>query len=183
MTKILRTAAAGVALFAAVGMGSAAHAQVTESADARAEVLAALQLTNDQELNFGSIIVNNGSTGGTVDVDASTGSRSCFGDVICGPFGAEQEALFTVTGAPGTDVSVLLEDVAANGVTLTHTGNVGSTAANHNIELTAIVDSAFGGFGFFSGNEQFGVGGTISLDGSEIAGTYVGQFNVTVEYQ
>lgn len=183
MTKILRTAAAGVALFAAVGMGTAAQAQVTESADARAEVLSALQLVNDQELNFGSLIVNNGSTGGSVAVDPFTGIRACAGDVICGPFGAEQEARFTVTGAAGTSVNIILEDVATNGVTLTHTGNVGSTAANHNIELTSILESAPGGYLLFSGSEQFGVGGTIQLDGSEIAGTYVGQFDVTVEYQ
>ncbi|UAB78479.1 DUF4402 domain-containing protein [Erythrobacter sp. SCSIO 43205] len=182
MTKTFRTAVAGVALFAAAGMGTAASAQVTEAADARAEVLAALQLTNDQALDFGSLIVNNGSTGGDVVVDA-TGARTCSGDVICGPLGAEQQALFTVTGAANTTVAISLEDVAANGTTLTHTGNVGSTAANHNIELVALTDSAAGGFASFSGNEQFGVGGTIQLDGTEIAGTYLGSFNVTVEYQ
>ena len=182
MTKILRTAAAGVALFAAVGMGSAAHAQVTESADARAEVLAALQLVNDDELDFGAIVVNNGSTGGGVTVDAS-GVRTCAGDVICGPGAAEHEALFTVTGAANTTVAIVLEDVATNGVTLRHTANAGSAAANHNIELTSLTDSAGGGYATFSGNEQFGVGGTIALDGSEIAGVYVGQFDVTVEYQ
>ena len=182
MTKIFRTAAAGVALFAAVGMGSAAHAQVTESADARAEVLAALQLVNDDELDFGAIIVNNGSAGGDVTVDAS-GARTCTGDVICGPGAAEHEALFTVSGAANTTVAILLQDVVGDGVTLTHTGNTGSTDANHNIELVALTDSEGGGYTAFSGNEQFGVGGTISLDGTEIAGTYVGSFDVTVEYQ
>ena len=182
MTKFLRTATAGVALFAAVGMGTAAHAQVTETADARAEVLAALQLTNDDDLDFGAIIVNNGSTGGDVTVDA-TGVRTCSGDVICGPGAAEHEALFTVSGAANTSVAILLEDVATNGVTLRHTANAGSAAANHNIELVNLTDSAGGSYASFSGNEQFGVGGRIVLDGSEIAGEYVGQFDVTVEYQ
>ena len=54
---------------------------------------------------------------------------------------------------------------------------------NHNIELVSLSDSASGGFATFSGSEQFGVGGRIVLDGNEIAGTYVGQFNVSVEYQ
>jgi len=182
MTKFIRTAAAGVALFAAMGMGSAAHAQDSASADATAEVLAALQLQNDRELDFGAIVMNAGTTGGDVVVDA-LGARSCGGDLICGPGGTEQEALFTVTGAFGTDVAVLLEDVGTTPVSLTHTGNVGSPAANHNIELVALADSAGGGFASFSGIEQFGVGGRIVLDGSEIPGTYEGSFNVTVEYQ
>lgn len=182
MTKIFRTAAAGVALFAAVGLGSAAHAQVTESADATAEVLAALQLTNDAGLDFGAIVVNAGSTGGTVEVDF-TGFRNCAGDVICGPGGTEQAAAFTVTGASGTNVSVSVQDLGANPVVLTHTGFAGSTSNEHLIELTGLQDGSFGGFPFFNGSESFNVGGTISLDGTEIAGTYEGSFDVTVQYQ
>lgn len=182
MTKILRTAAAGVALFAAVGMGSAAQAQVSASADATAEVLAALQLTNDQGLDFGALVMNTTSTGGTVSVDTS-GFRSCFGDVICGPGGTEQAAGFTVTGAAGTDIDVQVQDLVTNPVSLTHTLNAGSPAANHNIELTALDNGAVGGFVNFSGSESFPVGGTISLDGSEIPGVYVGSFDVTVSYQ
>ncbi|MEP0390557.1 MAG: DUF4402 domain-containing protein [Erythrobacter sp.] len=182
MTKMFRTAAAGVALFAAVGLGSTAHAQVTESADATAEVLAALQLTNDAGLDFGAIVVNAGSTGGTVDMPAST-FRSCSGDVICGPGGTEQASAFTVTGAANTNVDVSVQDLVANPVVLTHTGFAGSTNNEHVIELTALDDGSLGGFPLFSGSETFNVGGTISLDGSEIAGTYEGSFDVTVQYQ
>lgn len=182
MTKTFRTAAAGVALFAAVGMGSVAHAQTSESADATAEVLAALQLTNDAGLDFGAIVMNAGSTGGSVDMTAS-GFRSCNGDVICGPGGTEQASAFTVSGASGTNVTVSVQDVFTNPVVLTHTANAGSTDASHLIELTSLDDGSFGGFPVFSGSESFNVGGTISLDGSEIAGTYEGSFDVTVSYQ
>jgi len=182
MTKIIRSAAAGVALFAAMGLGSAAHAQVSESADATAEVLAALQLTNDTDLDFGALVLNAGSAGGSVLID-QTGFRDCFGDVICAPGGTEQAATFTVTGAAGPDVFVTVQDLVVNPVSLTHTGFVGSPNNEHNIELTDLQDSATGVFFGFSGNESFNVGGVISLDGSEIAGTYVGSFDVTVEYQ
>lgn len=182
MTKMFRTAAAGVALFAAVGMGSAAHAQVSESADATAEILAALQLTNDAALDFGSIVLNATSTGGTVAVNGG-GFRTCSGDVICGPGGAEQPATFTVTGAANSNIDVTVQDLVANPVSLTHTANAGSTNAEHNIELVSLEDGSLGGFTTFSGNESFNVGGTISLDGSEIAGTYQGSFDVTVSYQ
>lgn len=182
MTKTFRTVAAGVALFAAVGMGSAAHAQVSQSADASAEILAALQLTNDAPLDFGSLILNASSTGGSVDVNGS-GFRTCSGDVICGPAGSEQPAQFTVTGAANSTINVTVQDLVANPVSLTHTANVGSTSAEHNIELTSLDDGSLGGFTAFSGSETFNVGGTIQLDGSEIAGTYEGSFDVTVAYQ
>lgn len=180
MKKTIRFGAAGIAMFAAMGMSSVAHAR-SATADATAEVLAALELANDNELNFGTIVMNVGSTGGQVDVDTSN-FRQCFGDVICGPGGAERAAGFTVTGAPNTTVIVTLEDLTTP-ISLTHTDNVGSTNAEHNIELTNLVDDFLGGFGFFSGSESFNVGGTISLDGSEIPGTYEGSFEVSVAYQ
>lgn len=182
MTKLFRTAAAGVALFAAVGMGSAAHAQVSDSADATAEILAALQLTNVDGLDFGSLVLNSSSTGGDVTVTAG-GVRSCFGDVICGPAGTEQAASFNVTGAAGSTIDVSVQDLVNNPVSLVHTANAGSTAASHNIELVGLSDGSLGGFTTFSGNEVFNIGGTIQLDGSEIAGTYQGTFDVTVSYQ
>lgn len=182
MTKTIRFAASGLAMFAAMGLGTAASAQDSASADATAEVLAALQLTNDRDLNFGALVLNAGGAGGDVLVDA-TGNRTCNGDIICGPGATEEQALFTVSGAVGTNVSIALQDVLGDGVQLRHDANTGSTAANHNIELVGLADSAGGGFASFSGNEQFGVGGRIVLDGSEIAGTYEGQFNVSVEYQ
>ena len=182
MTKIFRTAAAGVALFAAVGMGSAAQAQVSDNADATAEILAALQLTNDAGLDFGSLILNATSTGGTVSVEAN-GVRTCNADVICGPAGTEQPAAFTVTGAANSSIDVTVQDLTASPVSLTHTGNTGSALAEHNIELTSLDDGSLGGFTTFSGNESFNIGGVITLDGSEIAGTYQGEFTVTVSYQ
>lgn len=181
MTKTIRFGAAGVAMFAALGLSTAAHAD-TAAADATAEVLAALELVNTDALNFGTVILSATSTGGTVDVDVA-GGRTCAGDVICGPAGAEQAAGFTVTGTPGTNVAVTVQDLVATPVSLTHTGNVGSTNAEHNIELTALVDSVGGGGPGFPGTYDFTVGGTIALDGSEIAGTYEGTFDVTVAYQ
>ena len=180
MTKTIRFGAAGIAMFAALGLGSAAHAD-TASADARAEVLAALELTNNEALNFGTVVLNAGSTGGSVDVDAS-GSRNCGGDVICGPGAAEQAAEFTVTGAAGTNVLITVQDLGTTPVSLRHNANTTSTNAEHNIELTALVPSTTGGPGF-PGTADFTVGGTISLDGSEIAGVYEGTFEVSVAYQ
>lgn len=181
MTKIFRTAAAGVAMFAAVGMGSAAHAQQTESADATATVLAALQLTNDADLDFGNLVV---SGAGTSTVTAG-GSRSCTADVTCAAGGSEAAAAFTVTGDAGTTVSVTVQDPTAVGaeITLVHSANAGSTNNEHNIELTSLVDNSGGSYTNFSGSETFEIGGTIALDGSEIAGTYSASFDVTVEYQ
>ena len=111
-----------------MGLGTAASAQDSASADATAEVLAALQLTNDRDLNFGALVLNAGGAGGDVTVDA-TGNRTCNGDVICGPGATEEEALFTVTGAANTTVAISLQDVLTDGVQLRHDANTGSTAA------------------------------------------------------
>ena len=61
MTKTIRFGAAGIAMFAAIGMGSAAHAQ-SATADATAEILDALTLTADNELDFGTMVVSGAGT-------------------------------------------------------------------------------------------------------------------------
>ena len=69
MTKTIRFGAAGIAMFAALGMSSAAHAD-TETANASVEILDALVLTNTAGLDFGALVVS--GTGGTVSLYAAS---------------------------------------------------------------------------------------------------------------
>ena len=55
MNKTIRYSAAAVAMAAAMGMSSVAHAD-TATADATAEVLEALVLTNTNDLDFGAMV-------------------------------------------------------------------------------------------------------------------------------
>ena len=180
MTKTIRFGAAGIAMFAAIGMGSAAHAQ-SATADATAEILDALTLTADNELDFGTMVV---SGAGTVTLDESDASRSCSANIVCAGTGAA--AGFTVEGTGGNVVDVSLPTASVN---LVHVDNAGSTAAAHNIVLDGFTSTADTGTGAEvtldagTGEATFDVGGTITLDGSEIAGVYEGTFDVSVAYQ
>ena len=174
MTKKLRFAAAGVAMCAAMGMSSAASAQ-DATATATAEVLEALQLTNNNALDFGTLVVDGA---GTVTIAASaTASAACSGSVVCS--GTSSAANFTVTGSDGRTVDVNLP--TANGE-LRHTGFTASTNPEHNIPLSGFTSSS-ASVTLTGGTADFDVGGTITLDGSEIEGVYETTFDVSVNYQ
>ncbi|MEM6586599.1 MAG: hypothetical protein AAF692_12680, partial [Pseudomonadota bacterium] len=79
MTKTIRIGAAGIAMFAALGVSSAASAQTTVDADARAEILNPLTLAADGQLDFGRIISDGA---GTVQLYATDGNV-CSADLIC----------------------------------------------------------------------------------------------------
>lgn len=175
MNKTIRFGAAGIAMFTAMGMSSVAHAD-TATADARAEVLDALVLTNNSVLDFGAMVV---SGGGSVSL-AADGTLNCSAaDITCS--GTTGVANFDVDGTANKAVTVNLPTGTVN---LVHTDFATSTNAEHVIVLGAFTSDATGGEVTLDagGIADFNVGGTITLDGSEIAGIYQGSFQVTVEY-
>lgn len=179
MTKTIRFGAAGIAMFAALGLSTAAHAD-TATADATAEVLDALILTNTTALDFGALVVTGA---GAVTIEAD-GNLVCNDpDVVCS--GTTSVADFAVEGSAGKVVTVNLPTAA---VELRHPLYTAATAAQHAIVLsgfTSTADTATGPEVTLDGlgDAAFDVGGTISLDGSEVPGVYDGSFTVTVEYQ
>lgn len=178
MNKTIRFGAAGVAMFAALGMSSVAHAD-TATADATAEVLDALVLNNDTALDFGTMVVS----GGGVVTLAADGTLSCVDpDIICS--GTTGVAGFSVEGTADKAVTI---NLPAAGVELRHPSYTAATAAEHAIELDTFTSSENGGSGpevtlDGSGDATFDVGGTITLDGTEEAGVFEGTFDVSVDY-
>ncbi len=178
MTKTIRFAAAGAAMFAALGMGTAAHAD-TATADATAEVLDALVLNNDTALDFGAMVV---SGAGTVTL-AADGTLNCAAtDIVCS--GTTSVAGFSVEGTANKAVTINLPTTS---VDLQHPSFTAGTAAEHTIVLSAFTSSENGTGGpevtlDGTGNATFDVGGTITLDGTEAAGVFSGTFDVSVEY-
>lgn len=183
MFKTIRFGAAGVAMAAALGMGSVAHAQDAD-ADATAEVLQALTLNLDSgSLDFGTMVVNGA---GSV-VLAANGTLDCSAaQITCS--GTTDVPTFTATGTANQDVTINLPTT----VNLDHPNYTTTPGAQHRIELNAFTSDApvnsSGPTSFYevqldgTGAASFSVGGTIVIDGSEVAGTYDGTFNVSVEY-
>ncbi len=137
-----------------------------ETATATAEIVTAATLTNTTDLNFGSVAI--GAAGGSVVVDAtSTGARVCT-TVIC--IGTTSSAAdFAIGGAAGATVGLSITD---NTITLTDT--VSGDTMGATLGLSTAVSAV--------GNTEF-VGGTLTVAGTESAGTYTGTFEVTALYQ
>lgn len=174
MNKTIRFGAAGLAMFAAIGTSSAASAQ-DATATARAEILEALTLTNNAALDFGTLVVDGA---GAVVVGASdTAQAVCSGQVVCS--GTSAAADFTVDGSDGRVVEINLP--SADGE-LRHANFGASTLDEHNIPLTNFTASG-ATVTLTGGTADFQVGGTITLDGTEIEGLYSTTFDVTVNYQ
>ncbi|MDY7096876.1 MAG: DUF4402 domain-containing protein [Pseudomonadota bacterium] len=178
MTKTLRIGAAGIAMFAALGMGSAAHAQDTASADATAEVLQALDLTlTSGSLDFGAIVVNGAET----LTLTPAGVMDCTNkQVVCS--GTTDNPLFTVTGTDGKDVTV---NLPASSIDLTRVGGTTGAAADTLVvdNFTSSADTLTGAeVTLTGGSADFTVGGTLSIGATQNAGVYEGSFSVSVDY-
>lgn len=179
MTKLFRVGAAGAAMFAAITMSSAAHAD-TASADATAEVLDALVLNNDRgALDFGTMVV---SGAGSVTLGSDNTIDCTSANIVCS--GTTGVAGFSVEGTASKAVTI---NLPTSGIELRHPDYSPLTAAQHTIDLDTFTSSENGSSGpevtlDASGDATFDVGGTIDLDGSEVPGIYSGTFAVSVEY-
>ncbi|MGB3712743.1 MAG: DUF4402 domain-containing protein [Erythrobacter sp.] len=182
MNKTFRFGAAGIVMFAALGMSSVAHAD-TATADASAEVLDALTLDNDTALDFGTMVVE-GAGAVTLSPDGSAaGDLTCSDpDIVCS--GTTSVAGFTVEGTQSKAVTI---NLPSNTIELRHPSWTAATDAQHSIELDNFTasDNGVGGPEVtldVNGVATFEVGGTINLGGTEEAGVFSGTFDVSVEY-
>jgi|GEM_PF-677745 len=185
MKKMFRLGATVAALSASLGMGTVAHAQDTASADAFAEILTALQLqvATGTSLDFGAMVV---SGAGTVTLDASSGLDCTTANIVCS--GTTGLVSFDVSGTALKDVTINFGTPTA---TLLRSGGTSGDAADELKLDNYNSDAAFitgGPTDFYqvtldgSGDSSFDVGGDLTFDGSEVAGTYEGTFSVSVEY-
>ena len=192
MIKTLRMSAAGAAI-AFAALATAATAAETETATAEAEIVLAFTLTKDTDLDFGAIV--NGAGGGTA-VIATDGSVTCGGALVC--HGATTAASFSVEGGTvGKRVYVDLPDTSGGPLLMVHSNAAALIAGGTSVAATQIqlgsftsttASDAIGRYvtiaddGTGVGEAGFAVGGTATLDGSEVEGTYSTTFDVTVDY-
>jgi hypothetical protein len=164
-SKITSAVLAATAMLAAT-LGASGAQAATASAEARARVLRALTLANNNRpLNFGAVVAT--AAPGTVQISAA-GARTCAGGISCS--GTVAAAQFDLTGTANEFVTI---DADAS-VTLSSAGN--------NMSAT-LVESATTTQLDGTGAASFSVGGTLTVGANQAEGVYTGNFNVVANYQ
>jgi len=160
-------------LLAALGVAAAAQA-ADFGGTANVVVVQPLFLVKSQALDFGGIAV--GTTAGTVVINPNTGARTVTGGVTA-LTSSFAPAAFIGAGASKSKIAIIKEPRSA--ITLTRSGGT----------ETMLVDTFMveGGNGTSrqleaDGTIRFKVGATLRVGANQARGTYVGTFNMTIDY-
>lgn len=165
MLKMSKVALAGA--IAAAAMVSTGANAATVNADATVNILAAVELEQTAVLDFGVV---GGSVAGTVTIDPVAGDTAgCSPGLMCA--GTSRPGAFTVEAANNYNVSISV----APSTSLTGPGAP--------MALNSLTPSATTVLGAGATLVPFYVGGVLSINASQVAGTYTGQYNVTADYQ
>ena len=174
MTKLLRTTclAASVAATALIATPAvAAPVGASTPATARAKIVRPLLLTATRNLDFGTITLGPGTWSNATVSLSQTGTIACGGaNLICS--GATQAAIYNVQGSNRQTVNI-----SAPNVTLVNQSDATKTLILVTNAPATVVLTSSG----HPGND-FSIGGSVTLSSTTAAGTYVGTFNVTVDY-
>jgi len=159
-------------LFAALAVPvMAAPVAAVSKPVSRATLQKPLQLTRLADLDFGTVVTSGLS--GTAFIDATSGARTLTGGLSAGPSNFGQRATFSLTGAPGQNVILIVmpPPALANGV-----GDlVPVLALTLDGSPVRTIDAA-------TGSLQFGVGGIITVSADQPDGVYAANFDVTAIY-
>jgi hypothetical protein len=168
-TLIAMTALAAIAMLVPAG-SAMAQSSANASATATATIITPITLTNTggTGLRFGNVVAS--TAAGTIVV-ASDGTRSWTGGAtgISGlPVGA---ALFGVTGGANRTFTITLP----SSTTITDgTNDMTVDTFTSSLASPATLNG--------SGTASFNVGGTLTVNAGQVAGSYTGTFSVTVAY-
>lgn len=181
--KIALAALAATAAFAAPAAAQVVIPPASDTGTARGTVLRPLSVTEDEPLDFGTILVD-GSAAGWVEVDAEDGTRS-----VDGAGGVELVALqpggrgvFTVTASQGQTVDLTLTPPV--GMVLNHVDGGGDQVDITELHLDNTIagdvdDTRIAGNG---GTLVVGVGGRFQIDATQPNGVYSATYLLTAEY-
>ena len=159
---------AGLALAAPV---AAAGAPVTSSAGAQIGVLSPVSVIKKADLSFGTVVT--APTPGTVVLNPVNGSLTTTGGLTAIGTGAHA-AVFTSTGSKNSVVIIRLPTAA---ITMTRVGGTETVTAS-----TWTLDGSTNRRVPANQTFDFAVGATLNVGAAQVAGTYVGTFQVTVQY-
>ena len=176
-TTILKffTLSAAIFAFSTISFG---QSQSTASADAGANIITPISISNTQGLDFGDIVsqtnaftVTMSASGSRTDASGLTGDQSPLLSTDAG-----NQALFTITGEEDYKFSVLLPtsiDLSASGVTGATDMAVDTFTSNLNAANNTLT----------GGSVDLSVGATLNVNATQAAGVYEGSFTVTVAYE
>lgn len=167
MINKMKLALAGAIV--ATGMVSNAAYAATEQADATVQVLAAVQLSAVTDLDFGVVAAS--AAGGTVTIAPVAAPTPSVSGVVA--ISGSASASFQVTQATNGEVIALS---VGNPTPLTGSGGPDIALSGLSLSTGSIAYSS-------TTPETVYVGGTITLNPNQGAGTYTGTFDVTAEYQ
>lgn len=152
----------GAAVAAMVSTGANA---ATQTATAEVDILAPVTLAQTAGLDFGVV---GGASAGTATIGTGADTASCSAGLLCA--GTASRGAFSVTGANGYNIAISVDASTSltgpgTAMTLSLTPSTTSVAG---AGLTAVV---------------FYVGGQLSINAAQAAGTYTGNYNVSADYQ
>jgi hypothetical protein len=151
-------------------IASSAHA-ATVTASVNATPTKPLLLTKVQDLNLGSVTLGAGVWSNATVSISQTGTLSCANaNIVCA--GAILPAKYNIQGSNQQTVYI-----SAPNITMVNQSDSSQTLTLVTDAPTSVVltNSGFPG-------KDFTIGGSVTLNSSTGAGTYVGTFNVTVDY-
>jgi hypothetical protein len=151
--------------------GRAAPVAATTKAQATAALLFPLEIIKNRDLDFGNAAAAVGA--GTIVIDPETDTISATGGVLL-LGGAPHAAQFT-GAAKGNNVVIIR--IPKQPVTLTRIGGTQTMTAN-NFTLQGLDKRAVAARVAF----DFRVGATLNVGANQAEGTYVGTFDVSIQY-
>ncbi len=160
------------ALAATAAFASPALAQTTasEPAEARGTVLLPLTLTEDANLDFGTVLAS--AAAGTVNINSDSGVRTVTLGVTGVAINPGHRAQFTGYGTPSTQVNLSLTYPAflVSGANVVGVNSMSFDTGGATRTINA------------GGTFQVGVGGNFSIAANQANGLYTGTFTVTAQY-
>ena len=145
----------------------------TVTNDARAEVLNAIGLTAVNILEFGGF--SSSGTAGTVVLTPLSVRTATGGVTLVTTSTTPTAASYTMTGSPSTHYNIVLP---TGNIMITRVGNSATMAVNTFTCSYASLSSTT----TTAGTDAFTVGATLNVAASQLPGTYVGPFDVSVVY-
>ena len=150
------------------GLYSASAAAASTTANASANVITPLAISEVNGMDFGDVSV--GAAGGTVVLDA-TGGRTVTGDAEAVTGGTQAAGVYNVTG------------MGTKAYSISDPGSVIISSAGNNMTVNTFTHDAGPTPALTGGADTFNVGATLNINPSQPPGAYSGTYTLTVNYQ